>query len=76
VIFNFSQIEGNKVEPTKFKARVKEWLQKYPEKYQKVEVVLDTCKSKGKETLLLLPVYRHLSSSAVLEMHQFLSKFS
>ncbi|PNF17863.1 hypothetical protein B7P43_G02241 [Cryptotermes secundus] len=49
VYSRLGMIEGNKFEPTKFKERVKDWLQKYPEKYQKVEGVLDTCTKKVAE---------------------------
>ncbi|KDR11354.1 uncharacterized protein LOC110837161 [Zootermopsis nevadensis] len=49
VYAKLGMINGNEFEPTQFKARVREWLQKYPEKYQKVEAMLDTCKTKVKE---------------------------
>jgi len=41
------QISGNEFNPTQFKTKVREWLEKHPEKYEKIEKVLDTCTVQG-----------------------------
>lgn len=41
------QISGNEFNPTQFKTKLREWLQKYPEKCEKFEKLLDTCTIKG-----------------------------
>ncbi|GFG40298.1 hypothetical protein Cfor_12030, partial [Coptotermes formosanus] len=42
-------ISGNEFKPTQFKAKVREWFQKYPEKYEMADKVLDTCTVQVKE---------------------------
>jgi hypothetical protein len=41
------QISGNEFNPTQFKTKLREWLQKYPEKCELIEKRLDTCTVKG-----------------------------
>jgi len=41
------QISGNEFNPTQFKTKVQEWLQKYPQKYEEIAKILDTCAVKG-----------------------------